>query len=327
MRHFCTYFDSAYIWKGLALYESMKQVAQDFCLHVMALDEKSFAFLKKYECESLTIDNLKHIETDELLRLKATRTRAEYCWTCGPIIILHLIENYQLTDITYLDSDLMFFSSYEPLYEEIGNASVAITPQYSNHDEQVGKYCVQFMFFRNDKDGINCLTWWRDRCIEWCYARYEDGKYGDQKYLDSFPLLFNNIAIISHRGAGIANWNMGLYQYVEGEAVFEGKHYPIIFFHFHGLRMTQEDNTLVFQLFDCDYNKLYNQLFFQPYMQLIADNLLKYFNIRIEYFEVRKKSFVSEIYTYIKSKLRNFSIIQKIYFRFHKHESWEKPKL
>jgi hypothetical protein len=106
----------------------MKQVANNFCLHVMALDDKSYKFLKVYECESLTIDNLRDIETEELLHLKEERTRAEYCWTCGPVIILHLIDKYQLEDITYLDSDLMFYSSYEPIYQEIGNGSVAITP-------------------------------------------------------------------------------------------------------------------------------------------------------------------------------------------------------
>lgn len=327
MKHFCTYFDSAYIWKGLALYESMKQIANDFCIHVMALDDKSYKFLKEYECESLTIDNLRDIETEELLHLKAERTRAEYCWTCGPVIILHLIDKYQLYDITYLDSDLMFFSSYDPIYHEIGNGSIAITPQYSNHDNQVGKFCVQFMYFKNDTDGRACLIWWRDRCKEWCFARYEDGKFGDQKYLDSFPTLFNNVVIISHRGAGIANWNMGLYQYENGEAIYEGKHYPVIFFHFHGLRMTKENDTLVFQLFDCDYNKLYDKLFFHPYMTLVADNLKKYFNQHIEHFEIRKKSLFNVIYSYIKSLLRNINMVQRLYFQFHKHESWEDSKL
>ena len=120
---------------------------------------------------------------------------------------------------------------------------------------------------------------------------------------------------------------MGLYRYENGEAIYEGKHYPVIFFHFHGLRMTKENDTLVFQLFDCDYNKLYDKLFFHPYMTLVADNLKKYFNQHIEHFEIRKKSLFNVIYSYIKSLLRNINMVQRLYFQFHKHESWEDSKL
>ena len=32
--------------------------------------------------------------------------------------------------------------------------------------------------------GLKALKWWRDRCLEWCYARIEDGKFGDQFYIE-----------------------------------------------------------------------------------------------------------------------------------------------
>jgi len=293
----------------------------------MALDGKSYEFLKKHECEFMTVDSLKSIETEELLKLKTNRTRAEYCWTCGPIIILYFIDKYHLEDVTYLDSDLMFFSSYEPIYTEIADGSVAITPQYSTQDQLSGKYCVQFMFFKNDENGIACLKWWRDECIKWCYARYEDGKFGDQKYLDSFPVLFKNVVIIKNRGAGVATWNMKKYDYKDNMVVYQGKSYPLVFYHFHGLRMTTEDNTLVFQLIDCDFSKQYDTLFFRPYMQLVADNLQKYFKIEIKAFSIKQKSLATKIFSRLKPLFRNLSVLRTIYFKFHKHNSWEKSKL
>lgn len=327
MRHFCTYFDSAYIWKGLALYESMRNVCDEFCLHIMALDEKAYNFLKKHESASLTVDNLKDIETEELLKLKQERTRAEYCWTCGPVIILYIIEKYQLADITYLDSDLMFLSSFNPIYDEIGNGSIAITPQYSNRDELAGKYCVQFMFFRNDENGISCLKWWKDECIKWCYARYEDGKFGDQKYLDSFPVLFKNVVVIKQRGAGVAPWNMNLYTFQDRQVIYNNKSYPLIFYHFHGIRMEVQEDTLIFQLLDCDFNKQYDILFFKPYMKLVSANLVKYFHKDIHQYVIRERSLFSKLWSSVKSQLKGIGIIQRLYFKYHKHEGWEQSKL
>ncbi len=44
-------------------------------------------------------------------------------------------------------------------------------------------------FKRNDGELVR--SWWEERCLEWCYARFEDGKFGDQKYLDDWTSRFN----------------------------------------------------------------------------------------------------------------------------------------
>jgi hypothetical protein len=61
-------------------------------------------------------------------------------------------------------------------------------PEY-DQSATSGQYCVQFMTFERD-GGEPVRRWWEERCIEWCYARFEDGKFGDQKYLDDWPYRF-----------------------------------------------------------------------------------------------------------------------------------------
>lgn len=168
MMNFCTYFDSFYLLKGLGLYTSLEHVSDDFHLFVMAFDQECFNKLKSLNLKHMTVELLSTIETPELLAVKPTRSRGEYCWTCGPSAIYHFLTKYELDTITYLDSDLMFMTDPSVVFQEVGNSSVAITEQGIGDKEArtYGKYCVQYITFRNDKDGLGALTWWRDSCIE-----------------------------------------------------------------------------------------------------------------------------------------------------------------
>ena len=119
---------------------------------------------------------------------------------------------------------MMFFSSLYPIFEEIGDASVALTPHNFTKDlkteEVYGKYCVQFVFFRNDKEGLMALNWWKQSCIDWCYATLEDNRYGDQKYLNFLPQKFSKVIDINNLGVGVAPWNVNRFAFSRDENKF-----------------------------------------------------------------------------------------------------------
>jgi hypothetical protein len=69
--------------------------------------------------------------------------------------------------------------------------------------------------------------WWEDRCIEWCYARFEKEKFGDQKYLDDWPERFTDfVHVLNNKELALAPWNAMRFPYGSS-----------IFYHFHGLRI------------------------------------------------------------------------------------------
>jgi hypothetical protein len=253
MFNFCTLFDSNYISRGWALYESLKRRSPGFHLYVVAFDDASFRYLTGIREDNLTVISLESFENEKLLKVKAGRTAAEYCWTCTPSIISYCIEKYQLASCTYLDADMIFYHDPQILLDELNNDSVLITEHrftkaYDVSDTH-GIYCVQFMYFKNDARGMEVLHWWRDRCIEWCFSYLEDGKFGDQKYLDDWTSRFKGVHVLKHPGGGIAPWNIQQFSPEEKNAeIFisdkkSGVRYPLVFFHFHGLKFYSDETV------------------------------------------------------------------------------------
>jgi hypothetical protein len=121
-------------------------------------------------------------------------------------------------------------------------------PPRFNRENTSGKYCVQFITFRNDENGMRALRWWRDACIEWCYNRYENRKFGDQKYLDDWPQRFKGVHVLRHLGGGLAPWNIEQYKFLrkENNRLFFldkklGNKFEAIFYHFHYVRFFKND--------------------------------------------------------------------------------------
>lgn len=242
MRHYCTLFDRNYLFKGLALYRSLVAVSVDFTLHILCMDDVTYDLLRQLNLPQARLIRRKHFEDPELLRVKPTRTIAEYCWTCTPSLALYVLRNNPQIDlITYLDADLFFFSSPEPIYKELGDKSILIvehrlSPHFSEYSVN-GKYNVEWLTFRRDNAGLEALHWWRERCLEWCFHRLEDGKLGDQKYLDDWPDRFRGVHVLKHIGGGVAPWNMSSYSITEHDNLVCVDSAPLIFFHFHKFRI------------------------------------------------------------------------------------------
>jgi hypothetical protein len=252
--------------------------------------------LKKLNLPKTTVISLPEFEDEELLKVKKDRTPVEYCWTCTPSVIKFCIENYSLDSCTYLDADLYFWSDPRILIEEMGNKSVLITPhRYTPKYDQTkrsGKYCVQFMTFKNDECGMHVLNWWRNACLDWCYARVEDGKFGDQKYLDDWLERFNCVHELRHLGGGVAPWNVQQYSFIykEGKLIgtelASGVNFELIFYHFHYVRFYYVPFYLnkKVDLGPYELNKEIINLIYKPYLRELKrmEELVKNLGYKID---------------------------------------------
>jgi len=246
---FCTIFNHHYLSRALAMYKSLERTCDSFHVYAYVIDDISLQFFNTANYPNITVLPIKNVEDEALLAVKNERTIGEYCWTCTPSLILHSIEKYNLQHCTYIDADLFFYQNPKILIEEMGDASVLITPHNFSSEYldalKFGKYCIQFMTFKNDEYGMKALKWWREACINWCYNRLEDGKFGDQLYLDDWLTRFEKIHELKQEGT-LAPWNNASYDLLEIDKkpfVVNKKtkqKSPLIFYHFHGFKFIEE---------------------------------------------------------------------------------------
>jgi hypothetical protein len=238
-----------YLSKALVMYDSLQNTCgDDFKLIYFAFDSKTVEILNLLKYKNIIPVSIEQVEAKEprLKSLKGSRSVAEYFFTCTAQAIEYALAEFEIDMVTYLDADLFFYKSPRVVIDEMGDNSILITdhryyPPINNHKS--GKYCVQFMPFRNDATSKIVLENWREQCIEWCFAYPEDGKYGDQGYLNDWTEKYENIVVSENRGVGIATWNKPGYRiYAEGnilKAYSEEikKEIDVVFYHFNSLKI------------------------------------------------------------------------------------------
>lgn len=242
MRHYCTYFDQNFLPLGLALHESLKRHESDFVLHTLCLDEQTFQFLSNLKLTTLIPLRLEELERFDpaLLSVKPSRSKVEYYFTLTPCLCRFLLSAIGFEEtLLYVDADLFFYSDPGPAYAELGDGSVLIVghrfPHHYKHLEVYGIYNVGLIAFRNTEEGRECVSWWRQQCLDWCYDRLEPGRFADQRYLDYWPALFPATRVLTHKGAGLAPWNVTRYRIHSSDDVLIDDD-KLIVYHFHNLR-------------------------------------------------------------------------------------------
>jgi len=98
--------------------------------------------------QNVELVKLSEIEVyfEELIEKKVFIKSIEYIYLLTPFILKFCLESLKLENIMYVDSDVYFFSSIEPIFDEVSNSDVAITshnfPTNFKYLEVNGKFNV-----------------------------------------------------------------------------------------------------------------------------------------------------------------------------------------
>ena len=276
MEHYVTNFNMGFLPQGLTLYRSMQRHLKAFKLWVVCMDTDCFNALHALNLPNIKPINFLSFESEAYRCLRGERTVAEYCWTINPLNP-HLVfaKDSSIEQVTYVDADLWFLRSPESIFQEFSNSrkSVLVTehaylPQYDQSSSS-GIFCAQWIsFVRGRSEPLR--KWWEEQCFQWCFNRSEDGKFGDQKYMENWPILFPDLVhSLSNPKLILAPWNAQDKDLNNGVA-----------HHFHGLRILDDAHYVVksfYLISDECQRKIY-----KPYLMDLSDSIKDMKNIGLE---------------------------------------------
>ncbi len=247
MTTFCTIITADYYPKALALFKSVKEFDATVTVQTLIIDDKPID--KKYNIPAginlIALSEIKRYPLVKQLQSKYEHIQMDYFrWSMKPVFISYLLEE-GFEKILYLDCDMFFFNDYHFLFSELDSRSVILTPHWeTSHplkDPQsfITLFTSGFFslgFIGVNKNGIEAMKWWAEACHFKMGANILQGIYDDIKYLDIFPIKFETIKIIRHRGCNIGTGDNeeSRREIVNGTVLINGE-YPIIFIHFDGM--------------------------------------------------------------------------------------------
>ena len=238
-RYYSTVLNHKFLPQLLALHDSMLAHCGNFKLYVICIDRALVEQLEIIKLPDTELIDLEKIEASyaRMQHIKASRNLREYCWTLASFSF-SMVKNVfpAINELTYLDTDLFFFSSPECFFKELDESGKdilitehAFAPEHKYLQAESGLFCVQFITVKYTRPAEAVIKEWQDLCEESCSEKVENGKFGDQKYLEQWPDKYPDIVnVLKQQDKTSAPWNINYYS---GTPVF---------YHFHGFRLLSD---------------------------------------------------------------------------------------
>ena len=257
MKNFCSISDVNFYHKISALNQSLLKYNSDYKLHLLCIDDQIYnkmLYKKNVICYRLT-DLLKKDKIfsqsqnnppsrEAIINAQGNRTKAErlqFIWTLSPYFTWWCLENLEIDDLLYIDSDIYFFADYNKLYKHLEDCSVAVVEHRCPYNPDNGEYNVGIVYFKNDYDGYRCCTWWKNCLLLTNHEFYvSHGTCGDQKYLELFPKLFAKVKVLDPFIGHLAPWNFLYHSYEGDKIIWKNQKQELLYCHFSNFKTLDE---------------------------------------------------------------------------------------
>lgn len=289
--HYVTLFNHKFLPQGMALHESMQKHCGNFVLWIICVDDLVYDQLALLSLGNVRLLKISEIEDKRLLKVQKNRSLAEFCWTLTPLSFSYVMDaDPSINRVTYLDADLYFYNTPEPLFYELESnyKDVLITEHaYDPSDDrsvECGRFCVQFLTFTKSEKARLILETWQNQCLESCSSDQDRELFGDQMYLNDWPELYSEtVHILEDNSRALGPWNADYLGVSEDNMP--------VFYHFHSFRIISK--CLFLLLISFRVRKAFD-LIYPTYFKSVVQQLerLKEMQIAIPYLPYPSQRFL-----------------------------------
>jgi hypothetical protein len=250
----------------------------------MCVEDDTFQALEAMNLPDVVLLHFRYLEDAAIQATQSNRSYLEFCWTLKAITLDFVIQHYGNAEyFAHLDADLCFFSDPKALFNEAPRASLYLTDhkyskRFVHNYATSGKFNTGFVGCRNTAIARKAIRWWRDRCLESCSSSSypQSGIFGDQRYVEKWPHLFQNVHVIKNKGSNTSVWNIEGYKLSERNHTVFVDNDPLIFYHFSAFTILGEKDFCLTWHYPLS-NEVLN-LIYLPYMILLSDKIKKVLN-------------------------------------------------
>ncbi len=228
---FCTCVTADYLYFAKATFESLQNTYEgNIDCHALVV-ENDFDQTFAQEFKVITLDHLGLDYENGLAELKEESLSSRFRWMLKPILIKHLLEEYDA--VFWVDPDLYFFNDISHIARKLECHEVVLSPHWRSSDPHVNKDAFFKYFYHGLYNGgfigihqkaINLLDDWVNMMLWKMEDSKKNGIFVDQGYLSLFPLLNEKTYLIKDKGCNVSSWNKEECKRVEvdGEILING---------------------------------------------------------------------------------------------------------
>ncbi len=260
-------FDKNYIIKALALYESALLFVPNPKFWFLCMDKEALEMVACLKLNGVEAREVSDIGDLELLAVRDTRSIGEFAMSSKAAWLRYILNNGNLSEedmLIFIDADILFYSSAESVIEKCrSNGSITITHHKFSKDKEpngeiAGQYNSGLIFFRPDLTSRTCIEEWRKQCIDWCYLYLDNGRHGDQRYLNDWPQKYPSVYILPDKGVNVGTWSIKRFDIsLDKTSHFQIDEDPLVCYHFHGLKIYLQNGKVKMYPVSVHYGPIY----------------------------------------------------------------------
>ncbi len=245
-----TICSSNYLAHAKTLGDSVLDQNPDFKF-VIGLVDRFPSDLDRGYCSRFEVIPVEELKLAEFPDMAAKYNIVELNTAVKPFYMAHLYErDHDVASVTYLDPDMMVYSSFDGLLKTLKQNNIVLTPHSCAYDDSpeniyyervmlyAGIYNLGFIATRRSAVTMAFLQWWKIRLKDHCFYRPGvAGAFFDQLWTGLAPVYFDGVYVEKDPGYNFCYWNHFERKLEKrgGNYLVNGSH-DLVFVHYSGYK-------------------------------------------------------------------------------------------